>query len=247
MPSLRRRHKVPTETGLTEAPETAHSRLTRRRSQRTFYAVTPTYWERYLARQTGRRDGRRGTIPDPEHGHTAHSHGIESKFRTTAEIEQIELARILAKTDERRERLATELDLLHVTLEAALDRATNAPEPASDPLVPANVDERRRHRARKRLEQSATARLDATRTRQRELQIEIAAIDVLRSHQIHVTDHRIHCDQMSRQQLIDVYWRSYLHTHPEQADVRAGYPIPQLALPALDAVATHHTSNGRKS
>ena len=64
MPSLRRRHKVPTETGLTEAPETAHSRLTRRRSQRTFYAVTPTYWERYLARQTGRRDGRRGTIPD---------------------------------------------------------------------------------------------------------------------------------------------------------------------------------------
>ena len=141
MPSLRRRHKVPTETGLTEAPETAHSRLTRRRSQRTFYAVTPTYWERYLARQTGRRDGRRGTIPDPEHGHTAHSHGIESKFRTTAEIEQIELARILAKTDERRERLATELDLLHVTLEAALDRATNAPEPAIHSCQPTSTND----------------------------------------------------------------------------------------------------------
>lgn len=240
---MRTRRRPAPDTTPPSAPTTADGRLTRRRARKNYYADAPTWFERILARAAGRSDGRRGTVPDPDPGHTAYTRTVQSHFHTIAEHEQIDLARILSRIDEHHRRLTAEHHTLNTHLDTALDTARTDPGHTPDPLVPADVDARRRERAHRRHRHTAENALTALRNRQQALAVDIAAADTLRAYQIATTDHRIHRIQQSRQQLVDTYWRSYLRAHPERSDVRAAYPIPRLTLPTITPVATTSTGD----
>lgn len=204
----------------------------------------PTRWDRLRAIITGYRDGRHGLLPDPDCGHTQHTARIADEYVSTLDSERLTLTRALSAIDELTGRLAVEVTQLRGSVQSAEEQTLAAREPNA--RVATDLDERRRARdlaARQARHQGSIA---GDRKRIEVIERDLAALGVLRAYQIETAEHRIDRARVTRQQIVDVYWRWFVRTHPEESAVRAGYPIPSAARPAVTATPLAHPSSAPK-
>jgi len=241
--SIRDRSMSSAPTGVPE-PSIETARLSAELLTAVGTVSMPTRWDRLRAMITGYRDGRHGLLPDPDCGHTQHTARIADEFGSTLDSERLTLSRVLSAIDELTGRLTVEATQLRASVQSAEEQTLTAREPNA--LVAKDLDERRRARdlaARQARHQSSIA---AERTRIHVIERDLAALGVLRAYQIETAEHRIDRARVTRQQIVDVYWRWFVRTHPEESAVRAGYPIPSAARPAVTAAALNHRSSTSK-
>lgn len=191
----------------------------------------PNRWERVRATVAGRRDGRHGLLPDPEGGHTQYTARVADEYGSIIDSEQLMLTRALSRIDELTERLTTELTQCRSDVEELSGRTVETPE--LDTRVAPILAERRRERETASRQGAHRSRLDKIGARIQEIERELAGLVMLRSYQIVATGQRIDRARVTRQQIVDVYWRWFVRTHPEESAVRAGYPIPAVDRPPV--------------
>ncbi|WP_145962000.1 hypothetical protein [Rhodococcus ruber] len=232
----RRTDSSGTESGGEPTPRVDDARLGLDRVSGIGVVSVPNRWDRIRAVVAGHGDGRHGLLPDPECGHTQHTARIADEFGSTVDSEQLELTRRLSRIDELTERLTTEAAQLRVMVEALDGQVLGLRE--ADERVEPSLDTRRRERDLMRRQAERQERVDKLDSRIRQIERDLAGVARMRSYQISACAQRIDRARVTRQQLIDVYWRWFVRTHPEESAVRAGYPIPSVDRPAVTAVVT---------
>ncbi|MGW5317325.1 hypothetical protein [Nocardia thailandica] len=178
-------------------------------------SMLPRFPSRWAAWWAGRRDGRRGIVPDPQSGLTTYLHLLGAVNATMVEWERLRTAASCAPIDRER---AVWLERRERALEAL---AELDPEPGAGADMAA-VRARRAAAAARAGHLSVIA--EATER--------IAVLDERRAERVTVGELRIRRCTERTEQLVAVYWRSFQRKHPELEELRAGYGVPALIVPA---------------
>lgn len=235
-PFTSRRTDPPTpssERTATPVPVVADARLTPDRIFGPSMITIPTKWDRFRVTVAGFRDGRHGLLPDPETGHTQYTTGIADGYGSNADSENLDLIRILSGIDELADRLDKEAQQLRESTDELADHSLTLGD--ADPRVDPLLDMRRRERYLARRQGEHQGRMRQNRARIEAIERDLAGLAQLRTHQISASEQRTHRARLTRQQLVDMYWRWFVRTHPEESAVRAGYPIPPVDCPTVTA------------
>ena len=177
-------------------------------------AVIPSVFSRWAAAWAGRRDGRRGIVPDPQTGITPYLHTLISTNATMIESERLRTQAHVAPIDQeravhvhRRERALAALDDIDTTSIDGDDTARI-----------------RGDRTRTARRQSLREQIDAATER-------IGVLDELRADRVTVGALRIQRCTERTESLVARYWRAFARRHPELPELRAGYTVPAVPVP----------------
>lgn len=234
-PFNRRPEPAAPEPGGLPTPKVADVRLDPSLISDVGVVSVPNTWERFRATVAGRRDGRHGLLPDPECGHTQYTARVADEYGSIIDSEQLMLTRALSRIDELVERLTIEAAQRRGDVEDLSGRTLEAR--ALDTRVAPVLAERRQSRELEQRQAAHQGRIEKVRSRIREIERELAGLAMLRAYQIVATAQRIDRARVTRQQIVDVYWRWFARAHPEESAVRAGYPIPSVDRPAVTPLA----------
>ncbi len=177
--------------------------------------VVPSVFSRWAAAWAGRRDGRRGIVPDPQTGITPYLHTLISTNATMVESERLRTQAHLAPIDQER---AVHVHRRDCAL-AALDELDTSTIDGDDATARIRAD-----RARTARRQSLHGQIAAATER-------IGVLDERRADRITVGALRIQRCTERTESLVARYWRAFARRHPELPELRAGYTVPVVPVP----------------
>ncbi|MFE1592882.1 hypothetical protein [Nocardia sp. NPDC058705] len=176
-------------------------------------SMEPRLRHRVTAWWAGRRDGRKGLVPDAETGLTPYLHLVCAVNSTMVESERLRTTQQCAPLDKERALL--------------LERRERAQEYLDQDEAPPDGYSMEAVRARRTMT-AAQARwlLETARATER-----ISEVDELRAERVTVGELRIRRCTQRTDQLVAIYWRMFQRTHAHAEELRAVYRVPAVPIP----------------